>query len=82
MRIIIVLFWKERERRFILPRPSTLNKSAFTYAITKSEFRNDEKSFLSRLRKLDLIDNKHIPIGYLRGGADQRREFIGGIDGQ
>lgn len=32
-----------------------------------------------RLRKLDLLGNKHIPTGYLRAGTEQRTELLRGL---
>ena len=37
------------------------------------------KSFSSRLRKLGLISNKHIPLAYLRGSYEQRLALLQGL---
>ena len=36
-------------------------------------------SFSSRLRKLELLNNKHIPVGYLRGSYQQRLSLLQGL---
>ena len=37
------------------------------------------KNFVSELRSLDLINNKHIPAEYLRGSRDQRLSLLQGL---
>lgn len=37
------------------------------------------KGFLDKLRKLNLLKNKHIPAEYLRGSIKQRKELLSGL---
>lgn len=39
----------------------------------------DSTSLLSRLRKLDVLDNKHIPPQYMLGSIDQRLRLLAGL---
>ena len=41
--------------------------------------RGPKPLFLTRLRALGLLDNKHIPCTYLRAGLDQRRHLLQGL---
>jgi hypothetical protein len=43
------------------------------------DYRHHQRSFAARLRKMGLINNKHIPAEYLRGSLMQRLELMQGL---
>ena len=62
------------------PSPSTKDDPAPRCTITPAKHSRDTNhSFRSRLRKLGLLDNKHIPDEYLRGSIDQRFQLLSGL---
>ena len=40
---------------------------------------HDHGTFQALLRKIDVLNNKHIPIGYLRASERQRRDLLAGL---
>ncbi len=59
-------------------RPCSANDSAPSYPITRGK-KGDDKSFHYRLKQLDLLKNKHIPVSYLRASENQRWSLLAGL---
>ncbi len=61
----------------------TKHKALLQYGITErgtgSAWHQSRTGFMSRLRELDLLGNKHIPELYLRASVGQRRALLAGL---
>jgi len=72
---------------FILERirnlgvPVRKNRPGITYALTNGVKNRtyQGKSIKERLRKIGVLNNKHVPIEYLRASFDQRMELLRGL---
>jgi DNA segregation ATPase FtsK/SpoIIIE-like protein len=61
----------------------TRNKAPLQYGLAErgagSAWHQARTGFMSRLRELDVLGNKHIPESYLRASVEQRRALLAGL---
>lgn len=80
----IVSIWKDYGETLglkVTKSKKGTNSKANTYTLsTQTNFGKDDRNkFLNKLRELEVLNNKHIPVKYLTSSRHQRLELLAGL---